>query len=240
MARGDYDTELVTNMIDTLIAPAATDEDLDRVLVAAAASVFLVDVQRAAQDASQAGGDAWSPWAETDAWRLYEPAGYEFAVTQADRTLAAQILRPTESGFSLSFGGVVTSVEAQKMDDRLLLLVDGVKREVAAVALDDGLVVILRGRNYVLKRPQAATSAQSQGPSDDRVMAPMPATVTRVAVKPGDAVSKGQTLVVLEAMKMEIAMAAPHDGAVKSVACAVGDMAKEGAELVTLMRKEGA
>lgn len=240
MARGDYDTEFVTNNINMLTSPAATDMDLDRVLVAAAASVFLADVRRAAQEASRAVGDAWSPWAETDVWRLYAGAGYEFAVTEASRTLAAHILRPQESGFSLSFGGVATSVDVRKMGDRLLLLVDGVKHEAATVALDDGMVVILRGRNYVLKWLQTTTSAPGQGPSDERVLAPMPATVTRVAVKPGDAVGKGATLVVLEAMKMEIAMAAPHDGVVKSVACAVGEMAQEGAELVMLMRKEGA
>ncbi|MBM3550365.1 MAG: ATP-grasp domain-containing protein [Alphaproteobacteria bacterium] len=240
MARGDYDTEFVTNNIDALIVSAEANLDLDRVLVAAAASIFLADVRRDAQEASRAVGDAWSPWAETDAWRLYEPAGYEFAVTQAGRTLAAQILRPTESGFSLSFGGVVTSVEVYKTGDRPFLLVDGVKHEAATVALDDGIVVILRGRNYLLKWLQTATSWQGQEPSGERVLAPMPATVIRVLVKPGEAVSKGQTLVVLEAMKMEIALAAPYDGAVKSVACAAGDMAKEGAELVMLARKDGA
>lgn len=239
MARGDYDTEFVTNNIETLIVPVATDIDLDRVLVAAAASAYLADIRRAAQEASKAVGDEWSPWAEADAWRLYEPAGYDFAVTQVGRTLAACILRPLENGFSLSFGDVETSVDVRKIGDRLLLLVDGAKHEVATVALDDGMVVILHGRNYVLKWLQSA-AALGESPSDERVRAPMPATVTRVAVKTGDAVSKGETLVVLEAMKMEIAMAAPHDGVVESVACAVGDMAKEGDELVSLTRKEAA
>ncbi|MGE0236049.1 MAG: acetyl/propionyl/methylcrotonyl-CoA carboxylase subunit alpha, partial [Methylocystis sp.] len=175
MARGDYDTEFVTNTIDALTAPAETDLDLDRVLVAAAASVFLADVRRAAREASTAAGDEWSPWAETYAWRLYDRAGYEFAVTQANRKLTAQILRPQHGGFSLNFGGVETPVNVQKIGDRLRLLVNGVKHEVGTVDVDDGLVIILRGRNNVLNWQQAATSAQSQGPSDERVLAPMPA-----------------------------------------------------------------
>ncbi len=240
MARGDYDTEFVANNIDALIVAAATDEDLDSVLLAATGATFLSRVRRTAIEASRAVGDAWSPWAETDAWRLYHSTGYEFAVTLAGRTLAAHIMRPQDGGFSLSFGGVEKSVEVRKIGDRLLLLVNGVKHEVATVALDDGLVVILRGRNYFLNWLQTAMSGKGHGSSDERMLAPMPATVMCVAVKPGDAVSKGQTLVVLEAMKMEIAMAAPHDGVVESVACAVGDMAKEGAELVTLTRKDGA
>ncbi len=240
MARGNYDTEFVANNIDTLTRPAATDLDVDRVLVAAAGAVFLSRVRRTALDASRSSGDEWSPWAETDAWRLYDHAGYELRVVHAGRTLAAHITNPQDGGFLLGFTGDVGAIGVEALGDRLLLLVNGAKHEVATVALDDGLVVILRGMNYVLNWLQAATSSQGQGPSDERVLAPMPATVTRVAVTSGDAVSKGETLVVLEAMKMEIAMAAPHDGVVKSVACAVGDRAKEGAELVMLMRKEGA
>ncbi|TLG78680.1 biotin carboxylase N-terminal domain-containing protein [Methylocystis sp. B8] len=237
MASGDYDTEFVANTIDMLICPAAMDTDLDRVLLAASASVFLADVRRAAREASGAVGDEWSPWAEAGAWRLYAPASYELRVTQSDRMLSALILRPHDGGFSLSFGDVEMSVEAQRVGDRLSLLVDGVKHEVSTVVLDDGVVIVLRGRNYLINWLQASTTS-NQAPSDDRVLAPMPATVTRIAVKSGDVVSKGETLIVVEAMKMEIALAAPHDGVIKSVDYSVGDMAKEGAELVTIARKD--
>jgi 3-methylcrotonyl-CoA carboxylase alpha subunit len=237
MASGDYDTEFVANTIDMLIRPTAADTFLDHVLLAAAASVFLADVRRAAREASSAVGDEWSPWAKADAWRLYAPASYELRVTQSDRTLSALILNPHDGGFSLGFGDVEMSIEAQRVGGRLSLFVDGVKHEVSTVVLDDGVVVVLRGRNYLISWLQASTTS-NQAPSDDRVLAPMPATVTRVAVKSGDVVSKGETLVVVEAMKMEIALAAPHDGVVKSVDYSVGDMAKEGAELVTIARKD--
>ena len=238
MAAGDYDTEYVGSSIAMLTCAAAPSTDSDRVLLAAAAAVFLADSRRSALGASRSLGDDWSPWAGTDAWRLYERADHELRVTQAGRTLVAQIMRPQDGGFLLGFGEAIVEVSVQTVAGRLSLLVDGVKHEVSTVALDNGLVVILRGKNYVIHWARAATSSQSEGPSDERMLAPMPATVTRVAVKSGDAVSKGETLVVLEAMKMEIAMAAPHDGVVKSVACEVGDMAIEGAELVTILRKD--
>ncbi|MBG0802244.1 ATP-grasp domain-containing protein [Methylocystis sp. H4A] len=238
MAAGDYDTEYVGNNIAMLTCAAAPSMDSDRVLLAAASAVFLANARRAALEASRAVGDDWSPWAGTDAWRLYERANQELRVTQAGRTLAAQIMRPQDSGFLLSFGDAVSAVEVQSVGGRVSLLVDGVKHEVSTVALDDGVVVILGGRNYVINWVEAARSSQGEGPSNERVLAPMPATVTRVAVKSGDAVSKGETLLVLEAMKMEIALAAPHDGVVESVACEVGDMAIEGAELVTILRKD--
>ncbi|MBI1981885.1 MAG: ATP-grasp domain-containing protein, partial [Methylocystis sp.] len=96
MARGNYDTEFVVNNIDTLTLPAATDLDLDRVLVAAAGAAFLSRVRRTALDASRSAGDEWSPWAETDAWRLYDHAGYELRVVHAGRTRAAHIMNPQD------------------------------------------------------------------------------------------------------------------------------------------------
>jgi 3-methylcrotonyl-CoA carboxylase alpha subunit len=55
-----------------------------------------------------------------------------------------------------------------------------------------------------------------------------------VLVAVGDAVTKGQTLVVMEAMKMELTLAAPQDGVVAAVNGAVGNMVVEGAELIVL------
>ena len=62
----------------------------------------------------------------------------------------------------------------------------------------------------------------------------MPGKVLSVPVKAGDSVKKGQTLAVLEAMKMEHALSAPRDGVVESVDAAEGDQVGDGAILVTL------
>jgi acetyl-CoA/propionyl-CoA carboxylase biotin carboxyl carrier protein len=59
--------------------------------------------------------------------------------------------------------------------------------------------------------------------TDADVVSPMPGTVLRVDVAAGDAVSAGQTLGVVEAMKMELPLAAPYDGTVTHVGAAVGE-----------------
>jgi len=64
------------------------------------------------------------------------------------------------------------------------------------------------------------------------VRAPLPGKIIDLRVKAGDKVSKGQPLLVLEAMKMEHTLAAPADGTVKTVRYAVGEQVVEGAELV--------
>jgi 3-methylcrotonyl-CoA carboxylase alpha subunit len=66
------------------------------------------------------------------------------------------------------------------------------------------------------------------------LMAPMPGLVLKVLVKPGDKVRAHQTLIVLEAMKMEHSIEAPHDGVVKAVHCAEGGRVSEGQLLVDL------
>ena len=61
---------------------------------------------------------------------------------------------------------------------------------------------------------------------------PIAGTVLEVKVGPGDTVTQGQTLLVIEAMKMETAIAAPHAGTVKDVLVAAGDGVRENQTLV--------
>ena len=66
----------------------------------------------------------------------------------------------------------------------------------------------------------------------------MQATVVKVEVKPGDTVVQGQTVVVLEAMKMEQSIPAPRDGVVATVSAEVGTTIKSGTVLLTLEKPE--
>ena len=62
--------------------------------------------------------------------------------------------------------------------------------------------------------------------------APMPATVRRIEVKPGDSVRQGDVLILLEAMKMELPVRSPADGVVRRLNCREGEMVQAGQELV--------
>lgn len=64
--------------------------------------------------------------------------------------------------------------------------------------------------------------------------APMPATVVRVEVTPGSAVRRGDTLIILEAMKMELPVRAPSDGVVTAVHCRPGELVPPGVSLVEM------
>ena len=68
----------------------------------------------------------------------------------------------------------------------------------------------------------------------------MSGRILLVKVAPGEAIAKGQVLLVEEAMKMEHSLAAPRDGVVAAVTVAEGDQVDEGAVLVTLEDEEAA
>lgn len=67
-----------------------------------------------------------------------------------------------------------------------------------------------------------------------KVNAPMPGKILAVKASAGQAVKKGDVLIVLEAMKMENDIVAPQDGTVASVSCAVGDQVEAGALLASM------
>jgi acetyl/propionyl-CoA carboxylase alpha subunit len=91
----------------------------------------------------------------------------------------------------------------------------------------------------VAKAARAAepTKRRTTGATIHAVTAPMPATVVKVHIAPGDAVKKGDALVVLEAMKMELPIRAPGDAIVKSVYCKPGEMVAADAVLVEFERQ---
>jgi biotin carboxyl carrier protein len=84
-----------------------------------------------------------------------------------------------------------------------------------------------RGRSGSPGRQRRGHVAQS-------LTAPMPATVINVLVAPGDAVKKGDTVVLLEAMKMELPVRAPADATVAAVHCRPGELVQPDATLVEL------
>ena len=87
-----------------------------------------------------------------------------------------------------------------------------------------------------------ATLLPASGPARSRagadapqsLAAPMPATVLKVLVAPGATVRKGETVVILEAMKMELPVRAPADATVKAVHCRDGELVQADAVLIEL------
>ena len=83
--------------------------------------------------------------------------------------------------------------------------------------------------------PAAAPAAPAAGPgAGNPIKAPLPGVVTKVLVAAGQAVKKGDTVLVLEAMKMENNITAESDGSVTGICVAPGDSVMEGTVLLTI------
>ena len=96
--------------------------------------------------------------------------------------------------------------------------------------------VFLDGRAFVI-RPDEGQEGRARQHDDAALGAPMPATVVAINVAPGQEVKAGDALIVLEAMKMELAVTAPTDGRIRRVACTVGELVQPGVPLVEFDEK---
>jgi biotin carboxyl carrier protein len=153
-------------------------------------------------------------------------------------------------------------VDVERSSEGFGVIVNGRRHEVDLICLD-GAVASLRfvedGRSFQVAYQHGANrqwrvaveerefdlavltpveaideAAESVGRGPSRIEAPIPGKVVAVAVAPGDEVSSGQSLVVLEAMKMENELTADRQGRVAEVHVAPGDTVEAGAVLVEL------
>ena len=103
--------------------------------------------------------------------------------------------------------------------------------------IEGDLILFGGGTPWRCRTPVVARDASAREHADGAMLSPMPGRIVSVATESGATVKRGQRLVVLEAMKMEHAIAAPFDGVVSELPVSEGDQVTEGTMLVRV-RKE--
>ena len=112
--------------------------------------------------------------------------------------------------------------------------VDNGERALIADVVRDGSTSWIWLDGHLFEIVPASTSRARVSHDDDALIPQMSAKVIRVLVTEGQAVAAGDTLVVLEAMKMEMPIKAPRAGVVKKLNCAEGDLVQPGTPVVDL------
>ncbi len=114
------------------------------------------------------------------------------------------------------------------------LVSDGEKQSVAyAAGPANARWVFLGGHVYLIDTTRSETTRRGQD-DDLALAAPMPAKVASVNVSIGQQVTRGDVLIMLEAMKMELPIRAPRDGRIKTIACTPGELVQPGLPLLEL------
>ncbi|PPE73578.1 acetyl-CoA carboxylase biotin carboxyl carrier protein subunit [Solimonas fluminis] len=146
-------------------------------------------------------------------------------------------LSRSASAYRLHLGEQVVDVDLKTGADGRAWLTLGERHiEVVIATRGDDVFVHLDGEAYQLRyqHPLDRLAAQAGGSAEDHIRAPMPGSIVSVSVKAGDAVAKGQTLLVMESMKMETTIAAPRDGTVAAVTYEKGQTFDRDALLLSL------
>ena len=126
-------------------------------------------------------------------------------------------------------------LSASQLADAAWLLQTGEGQHLVYSARDgDERYMHLDGQQFVLEVQSVSQRRRRATSGGDGLVAQMPGQVSDVLVQAGDAVEAGQTLVVLEAMKMEIRVAAVDAGTIKRVLVQVGDVVERGQSLIEM------
>jgi len=165
--------------------------------------------------------DPSAPWPARDGLRLGLPARSSLHLQCEGEQQAVALERSAPSNWLLE-------------GEQLCHDQDGVRRRYLAVRRGDSLYLQWQGALHTVSLHDPIAAAEASHDHQGGLAAPMNGSIVRVLVEPGQGVTAGTALVVLEAMKMEHSIRAPQDGVVKAVMCQEGEMVSEGAMLVDM------
>ncbi|MET4577513.1 acetyl/propionyl/methylcrotonyl-CoA carboxylase subunit alpha [Ottowia thiooxydans] len=222
-SQAKLDTALIQRESDQLFKQDKLGAQM--VVAAAVAQTVLSERQAETHD----------PFSRRDGFRSHGTASRRIDFEYKGQPVVAK-LRYLSDGLQLAVGDqdarpLAFSADAQgRLDVRF-----GDDRQVVQIYKIGEVAHVFGARGAAtITEPDVLSHAGEGGGEAGRLTAPMPGKVVSIAVKAGDKVSKGQLLVVMEAMKMEHTIAAPQDGVVAELLFAPGEQVTEGAELLRL------
>ncbi len=228
-ANADLDTGLIERERNVLQPGARTPGARDLAL----ASGLILALE--SQEARRA-NDARDPWRQPSGWRVGARLDRELSFVSAGSVLAVRA-QYAPGGHTIHIGDTavcLADLQWHETTRRLTGLAGSEAFDCGAVL--DGETIHLFGPDGPISLGYRHALADAGAAVDEggSLTAPMPGKVIALLVAKGAKVSRGQALVVMEAMKMEHTIAAPTDGEVIDILYQVGDQVGEGAALIDL------
>jgi 3-methylcrotonyl-CoA carboxylase alpha subunit len=210
---GETDTSFIATHKAALLKPTPID---DFVLAAACAGILQAESLESALEP-----DIWD---NTDGWRLNTAASRLIEFKAGDSEIVCHV-EQTRDGLCFKNGGNASSFSWTERDDGSLhIRLSGRGKTLRFVQAGDDITILTEIGRVCLTLFDPYHFEGDTSANDGRLTAMMPGRVVKLMVAAGDKVSKGQPLMIMEAMKMEHTILSPRDGMVERVAFAEGDM----------------
>ncbi|MEM9197833.1 MAG: biotin/lipoyl-containing protein, partial [Pseudomonadota bacterium] len=225
-AAGEVDTGLIGRDLEALSAEPAPSEQT--IALAAIAGLGLLS--------HRSGTD---PWDVLVGWRAWTEAAHRIRLVQGEAPVTRRVvvlgpLRFRVEGDAEAFDVTITC------DDRGMRALFGDRSLRFDIAQDAHRVTVFAaGAAVGFDLPDPMGASGETEAAGHVITAPMPGLVKHVAVAAGQGVARGETLLVLEAMKMEHSLTAPRDGVVAELLAEIGAQVEDGAILVRLEDPQG-
>lgn len=219
---GDFDTKFIETNIENL----RPRQDVSNQLLAISAYALMVK--------SDFSGKGHSPWFDNSGWRLGASLGREIKLRFNNRiwdfTLQGNTISFREEDLSFSIEGKWTGSQDfhGKIDQEEFFL--------EIYSDQDDFTVFTNDQKLRLKRISEFQETQRSNNQSGTLTSPMPGVIVNVLVNQGQEITEGESLLVLEAMKTEHVIRAPHAGIVKEMFFFLGDQVSEGVELLTIRK----
>jgi 3-methylcrotonyl-CoA carboxylase alpha subunit len=225
----DVDTRFIErHQTDLLPEPAPVGDDV----LALAALGVLLDRSAKARARAAASGDPYSPWAGNDGWRLNDDAHDTLTLRDGGTDRPVHLIY-RRGGYRLALpGGAVEATGQLAEDGNLSVDLGGLRTSATIIRRGADITVFHQGASHRLILIEPLAGADDAEAPGGKLIAPMPGRIIAMLVEPGAEVTKGQPLIVMEAMKMEHTIKAPAEGRIEKVRYAVGDQVEDGAELI--------
>jgi len=217
-AAGDVDTGLIDRELAALVAPVAVEPGARQLAVLFASGLLKRPVV----------GD---PWTALRGYSHHGALAYPVTLEEDGQSIRYGVSVLGDERYSISGPGEAIQLRVRHEPACWHVTGKGINLRAKAIQTPHGVAVLAKGTAATFTVSDPFLLAEAGGATGDRLAAPMPGLVKSVRFAAGDSVKKGQVLLVLEAMKMEHSITAPHDGRIAEIALE-GSQVKENASLV--------
>jgi 3-methylcrotonyl-CoA carboxylase alpha subunit len=215
------------------------DNELDISLGVSLAALYLILAQaKKAGNAAAQSVDRWSPWNTTSGWRLNEAHINRFKLLfgeQQFQVTIEQLGRVPGLRYMIRSGDRTVQAQGNIEGNELHADIDGHRLRAVVGVHDTTYSLYMQGGMVRFSLIEADLGEKEIGESADALNAPMNGTIVEIVAQAGIPVKKGDTLLIMEAMKMEHSICAPRDGKIIEFYYQVSDLVDGGAELVNFV-----